>query len=112
MDIAQIGLWGGEHISLEVKPEGADVEFDCGHGSIDRKITLDTKGHFNVAGIHTREHGGPTRKDEIPDNHPAQYSGQINKNTMTLTVTETDTKEIVGTYTLVFGQKPQIMKCR
>jgi hypothetical protein len=31
---------------------------------------------------------------------------------MSLTVTESDTKEVVGTFTLVYGQQPRLMKCR
>jgi len=31
---------------------------------------------------------------------------------MTLTVTETDTKVVVCTFRLVYGQRPRIMKCR
>ena len=112
MNVAQTGSWGGEHISLEVAEQGARIEYDCAHGSIDEKMVLDGDGRFNSTGSYTREHGGPIRRDEIPDTHPARYDGQIKNGTMTLKVTETDTSEIVGTFTLVYGQKPQIMKCR
>ena len=44
--------------------------------------------------------------------HPAVYKGRIEGDTMTLTVTESDTKETVGTFTLVYGQQPHLMKCR
>jgi hypothetical protein len=108
----QKGQWGGEHISLDINLQGARVEYDCAHGNIDQKISPDNQGHFSATGTHVREHGGPVRKDEVPDTHPAQYEGQIKENTMTLTVTETDTKELVGTFTLVYGQKPHIVKCR
>ncbi len=112
MDSLQTGQWGGEHISLDVTPQGASVEYDCAHGSINQKIAPDNQGRFNVTGTHVREHGGPVRRDEIPDSHPAEFNGQIKNNTMTLTVTETDTKEVVGTFTLVYGQNPRIVKCR
>lgn len=111
-DGAQTGLWGGEHIGLEVTAQGGRVEYDCAHGTIDQKIVPDRQGHFDVQGTHIREHGGPSRKDEVPDSHPARFAGQIKGNTMTLTATETDTKEIVGTFTLILGQKPHIVKCR
>ncbi len=112
MNNAQIGLWGGEHISLDGTEQAARIEYDCGHGSIDQRIIPNGNGHFNVKGTHIREHGGPVRKDEVPDVHPAEFSGQINNNTMNLTVTESDTKELVGKFTLVYGQKPHIVKCR
>ncbi len=112
MQSVPIGMWGGDHIRLAVTAEGAEVEYDCAHGSIDQKIIPDASGHFTVRGTHVREHGGPTRRDEIPDSHPAEFTGQIKDQTMTLTVRESDTKESVGTFTLGFNQKPQLMKCR
>jgi hypothetical protein len=112
MEKARIGTWGGEHISLEVTAEGGAVEYDCAHGTIDQKIVANSEGRFTLRGTHVREHGGPVRKDETADSHPARYVGQIKGDTMTLTVTESDTKEAVGTFTLVYGQQPRLMKCR
>lgn len=112
MESAQTGTWGGEHIRLEVTAQGAEVEYDCGHGTIDRKIVADAQGNFLLRGTHIREHGGPVRRDEAVDSHPAQFKGQIKGNTMTLTVTESDTRELVGEFTLVYGQTPHLMKCR
>jgi hypothetical protein len=45
-------------------------------------------------------------------NVPFECAGEIRGDTMTLTVTESDTKKVVGTFTLVFGQRPRVMKCR
>jgi hypothetical protein len=112
MEGARLGTWGGEHISLEVTDRGGRVEYDCAHGSIDQRIVLDSRGRFDVRGTHVREHGGPVRKDETEDSHPARFVGEIRGDTMTLTVTESDTKEAVGTFTLVFGQRPHVTKCR
>lgn len=112
MGSAQTGLWGGEHVKLEITAQGGEVEYDCGHGTIDQKIVPDGQGRFNLRGTHVREHGGPVRRDEIADSHPAQFSGQIKGDMMTLTVTESDTKELVGTFSLVFGQPPHLVKCR
>jgi hypothetical protein len=112
MENAQTGTWGGEHVRLEVTAQGGQVEYDCGHGTIDQKIVPDQHGRFEARGTHVREHGGPVRKDETAETHPAQFSGQITGRTMTLTVTESDTKEAVGTFSLVYGQQPRLMKCR
>jgi hypothetical protein len=112
MESAQTGTWGGEHIRLEVTAQGGQVEYDCGHGTINQKIVPDKHGRFKARGTHVREHGGPVRKDETADTHPAQFSGQITGQTMTLTVTESDTKEMVGTFSLAYGQQPRLMKCR
>jgi len=37
------GVWGGQHIRAEVTDSGADIEFDCAHGTIDQPIVLDGK---------------------------------------------------------------------
>lgn len=112
MDGVKTGTWGGQHIALEVTAEGARVEYDCAHGTVDEKFMADAQGRFDLRGTHVREHGGPVRRDETPDTHPARFTGQVNGDTMTLTLTETDTNETVGTFTLVFGQPPRVMKCR
>ncbi|HST50965.1 MAG TPA: pilin [Pyrinomonadaceae bacterium] len=112
MDGAKTGTWGGQHIALEVTAEGAQVEYDCAHGTVDQKFVTDAEGRFDLRGTHVREHGGPVRSNETPDTHPARFTGQIKGDTMTLTVTETDTKEVAGTFTLVFGQPAHVMKCR
>jgi hypothetical protein len=109
---ATTGTWGGEHIGLEVTDEGGRVEYDCAHGTIDQKIVADARGGFEARGTHVRERGGPVRKGEPEDRHPAVYQGQIKGDTMTLTVKESDTGESVGTFTLTLGRQPQIMKCR
>jgi len=112
MEGARTGTWGGEHISLEVTAQGGQVEYDCAHGTVDQRIVPDARGRFDVRGTHVREHGGPVRGDETAYSHPARFVGEIQGDTMTLTVTESDTKEAVGTFTLVFGQRPRVMKCR
>src|SRR5690349_23937403 len=55
MENAQTGTWGGEHIRLEVTAQGGEVEYDCGHGTIDQKIITDGQGHFDLRGTHVRE---------------------------------------------------------
>jgi hypothetical protein len=112
MEGAQIGTWGGEHIRLEVTEQGGLVEYDCAHGTIDEKIVHDVQGSFELRGTHVRERGGPVRKDEPEDSHPAVYKGQIKGDTMTLTVNESDTGQLVGTFTLAIGHQAHIMKCR
>ena len=109
---APTGTWGGEHIGLEVTEEGARVEYDCAHGTIDGKIVADARGDFELRGTHVREHGGPVRKGEAEDSHPAVYKGHVEGDTMTLNVTESDTGQSVGTFTLTRGRQPLIMKCR
>jgi hypothetical protein len=108
----QNGMWGGDHIRLEVSDNGSQVDYDCAHGTIDQKIVLDAKGGFEVQGTHVRERGGPVRKDDTADSHPASYSGRVDGNRLFLTVTESDTKTAVGTFALTYGDRGKIVRCR
>jgi len=106
------GLWGGEHIRMEVNAGQTQVEYDCAHGIISSKIVLDPRGRFVVKGIHVVEHGGPTRKDDDTRGYPVEFRGNVKGNNMRLTVTRTDTRELMGTFTLTHGQESKLFKCR
>jgi hypothetical protein len=106
------GVWGGDHIRLEVGDTSSTIEYDCANGTISGALKLDNHGRFRARGTHVREHGGPMRNDETPVNHPADYSGNVNGNQMTLTVSLTDSSERVGTFTLVRGIEGNLVKCR
>jgi hypothetical protein len=76
-----------------------------------RRPILDRQGQFEVAGTFVREHGGPIRQDEIPDSHPAIYSGLAASAKMALTIRLSDTNAAVGTFTLVSGSSGRVWKC-
>jgi hypothetical protein len=107
----EIGPWGGDRLRLEVTPAGATTEFDCAHGTIDEPLVADRNGRFSAAGTHTFEHGGPIRDDEMPNRHPARYEGRATGDTLQLTITVTDTSQVLGTYTLMRGSAPRLVRC-
>lgn len=106
-----IGSWGGEHILLTVAWDGATVEYDCAYGTVARPIVPDPTGDFDVPGTHVFEHGGPVREDEVPDEHPARYRGWTDGRRMTLSVTLTDTGQVIGPYELRIGSQALLYKC-
>jgi len=106
------GLWGAEHIRLEVSGSGATIEYDCAHGTIDQTIAPDADGNFDVHGTHMREHGGPIRVDEESRSSRARYVGRVKDEMMTLTVTLAETEENIGTFTLRRGTEVRLKKCR
>ena len=106
------GLWGGEHIRLEVSEGGATVEYDCAHGTLDARIVVDRRGHFRASGRHFEEHGGPVRQDESLQSYTVSYAGRVKGGVMRLTVARADTGARVGTFTLARGREPVIVKCR
>lgn len=106
------GTWGGSHISIEVGPGSATIDYDCANGTIAGPLTIDSKGRFSWRGTHNREHGGPIRIDEQSNGRPAIYSGSIKGDTMTLTVKLADTNEVLDTYTLKRGSAGRVFKCK
>jgi hypothetical protein len=105
------GIWGGDHISLSITATSTHLELDCAHGDIPSVLTLDRQGQFQIGGTYAREHGGPIRQGEVPDSHPAIYSGQVASTTMTLTIRLSDVNESIGGFTLVSGSPGRVFKC-
>jgi hypothetical protein len=104
------GLWGGQHISMEVTDDGATIQYDCGHGKITEKIVPDRRGKFSVKGVHVRERGGPVRQGEDHE-EAASYVGSIKGDTMTLTVKLTEARDTLGTFTLTRGKAGRLVRC-
>jgi len=105
------GGWGGPHIRIQVEGSSATIDYDCAHGTITGPLTFDSKGRFSWRGTHMREGPGPIRVDQ-ESGSPATYTGSIKGDKMTLTVTLTDSKQVVDTFTLTRGGKVRIFKCK
>ena len=108
----QKGVWGGDHIRLQVTDKGAEIEYDCAHGTIDQPVVVNHAGRFDLKGKHIVESHGPILRDQAPAGRSAHYTGKITGETMTLIVTLTDKSEMVGTFTLTRGSEGNVMKCR
>jgi len=105
------GVWGGQGVSLEIKDNGAEIDYDCAHGTITGKIVPNRAGEFSVKGFHVREHGGAVREDDNRAGQPVTYEGSIAGETMTLKVTVDENKETIGTFTLTRGKSGRVRKC-
>lgn len=104
------GVWGGQHIKIEVGDKSAAIEYDCASGVIEGPLVVDSNGNFKLRGIHRMERGGPVRADESPKEIPATYTGTIKGNTMTLTLKVEDSDE--ETFTLEKGNPGELFKCK
>lgn len=104
------GLWGGQHININVGSKSATIEYDCASGVINGPLVVDADGHFNLRGVHRRERGGPVRADEKASEEPATYTGTIKGNTMTLNLKLGDSDE--ETFTLEKGKPGELFKCK
>jgi hypothetical protein len=110
-DDVAAGMWGGEHVRLEVSGDGAEVEFDCAHGRIKGRLRPGADGRFDAAGTFVAERGGPVREGAREEGRPARYSGRVRGKTMTLSVRLTDSDEDLGTFTLTHGREAELVKC-
>ena len=105
------GLWGGQGISMEVTESGATLDFDCASGSITEPILPDSAGKFSAKGKYARQRPGPTREDDITEGQPANYSGVLDGENLTLTITLIKNNEKVGDFTLAHGKMGRIRRC-
>jgi len=106
------GLWGGQHITINIENGSATVDYDCARGTISGPFKFDSKGKFSFTGKHVREHGGPVRSDESQQGQPARYTGWTDGKKMTLIVTLADSNEEVGKFELEHGKAGRVFKCK
>jgi hypothetical protein len=106
------GIWGGNHVHLEVTQNGATIEFDCARGTISQKIITNRSGRFVADGTYAPERGGPVRQNAQANDVPVSFIGQIKGQSMTLTVRRRDTKELIGVFALRSGQEGKLVKCK
>jgi hypothetical protein len=105
------GNWGGQNVGMEVTADGARLRFSCANGSITKPLMLDAQGRFSVPGMFVAESPGPRNEDNPPKDQPALYSGSVQGESMTLTITLTATNEKVGTFSLEHGKGGQVRRC-
>jgi hypothetical protein len=104
--------WAGEHVVLEVKEDGAQLDFDCAHGQITGLVLLDRNGKFDVAGTFAPEHAGPMLRDEDNSNASARFTGQVKGEMLLLKVIPAGATQPFGSFTLTKGAEPRLKKCR
>jgi hypothetical protein len=103
--------WGGEHVSADVGADAVSFEFDCAHGRADGPLSLGRDGTFDLRGYFVRERGAAASAGQEDNRLPARYSGRVKRETMTLAVTLTDTRQEIGTFTLTRGHAGRLTKC-
>jgi hypothetical protein len=104
------GSWGGNHIGLVVGPEGARVEFDTAHGTIDKPLALDGEGRFDLPGKLVMEHPGPVRMGEKERVEETRFQGSLEDQTLTLQVTFVKSGRLYGKFTATLGGTPRTHK--
>jgi hypothetical protein len=105
------GEWAGPRAHLDVQEKGARLELDCAHGTLDGALRLDRAGRFRAKGLLQREGGAQMAQEGAPEGRPAQYSGILKGDVLTLSIlTEDDQK--LGPFTLERGGRAELVKCQ
>ncbi len=106
------GVWGGEHIRMEVNDSGAEIEFDCARGAISQRLQLDDKGRFKVQGIYIAETPAPVADDGglTASGVKATYTGILSESSMRLEVL-IEGQDTPRTFDLVQGDQGHLAKC-
>ena len=104
-----LGSWGGTEASLTLARSGGALSYACGAGTIDSTWRLTPGGEFTGSGQHFFG-GGPMPVQGRPP-HPARYTGLVDGDQLTLTVTLTDLIQTLGPFHLVRGGPPVLEQC-
>jgi hypothetical protein len=102
-----VGTWGGDNAGLIVTDTDVHVHIGCTLGDAVGPIHPDANGRFEATGTYNVD-AYPVDRGIT---HPAAFSGQILGQTMTLTVTLTDTARALGPVTLIYGKEPKMGPC-
>jgi hypothetical protein len=105
------GVWGGQHVRMDVNETGATFEFDCANATVAEPIAIDQHGQFRAKGVFHAESPGPSRESDPTENANATFTGSVEGDTLHLIISITDENES-RSFTLVKGRKARLMKCR
>ena len=106
-----IGTWGGENAGAIVTDSVTHVHVGCTFGDIKGRVPLDATGRFTVDGTYILRAYPVLVGPELP----AQFSGVVDGNRLTLAVAVNDTvaKRVValGPVTVTLGTEPRMGPC-
>jgi len=101
------GRWGGENAGLIVDNTAVHVHIGCTLGDATGPIRPNPDGRFETVGTYNVD-AYPVDRGIT---HPARFTGRIAGETMTLTVTLTDTNQVLGPVALIYGKEPKMGPC-
>jgi hypothetical protein len=101
------GTWGGDNAGMIVTNTDVHVHIGCTLGDAVGPIHPDADGRFEATGTYNVD-AYPVDRGIT---HPASFSGQIVGETMTLTVSLSDTARVLGPVTLIYGKEPKMGPC-
>lgn len=102
------GTWGSDSAALNVTANAASLKLACAISTFDQKPVPNEVGEFQASGIYQKL-GGPVQQGD-PRKYPATYTGQVNGDSLSLTVSYVDNTGTPqsGQYTLAYGDTQQV----
>lgn len=105
------GTWGGDNAGVIVSDTLAHVHVGCTFGNFRLPVALDASGGFRVSGSYVLR----AYPVAIGPSLPAQFSGVVRDEEMTLTVAVNDTVQkqsvTLGPITVQLGTEPKLGPC-
>lgn len=106
-----IGTWGGENAAAIVNDTIVHVHVGCTFGDIKGRVHVDDNGRFTVNGTYVLRAYPVLVGPELP----AQFSGVVEGNTLTLAVAVNDTTQVkvvaLGPVSVTLGTEPRMGPC-
>ena len=106
-----LGTWGGDNVGLIATDSLTHVHIGCTFGDVVGMVPLDANGRFARDGSY-RLRAYPVA---VGPTLPAQFSGSVQGNTMTLAIAVNDTVEkklvLLGPVTVVLGKDGNMGPC-
>jgi len=110
-DTLALGTWGGDDAGVVVNETAAHVHIGCTLGNFPAPVTFESGGRFNVAGSYVLR----AYPVQIGPELPAQFSGRVEGNRLTLTVAVNDTVQKAtvqkGPVVVTLGRDPRMGPC-
>jgi hypothetical protein len=107
--LVSAGVWGGEHIRMDVDGTGAEIEFDCARGRILGPLKLNAGGRFQLKGIYKAETPAAMMAGESSAPN-ATYTGTLKGARLHLAITVAGV-EGIKSFDLEYGQQGHLAKC-
>ena len=105
------GTWGGDNSGVIVTATETHVHVGCAFGNFPANVTLDASGRFTADGSYVLRAYPIQTGPELP----AQFSGRVLGNRLTLVIAVNDTVEgkvvALGPITVLHGRDPEMGPC-
>ena len=103
------GNFGGDHIALQLLPQGGTLDFDCATGTIG-PITPRGGNNYTASGTYLPAPGGPSDTGLPPVSRAVVFTGRVDVDSLSMTGKLSDGSAI-GPFVLIRGAPPTIYHC-